>query len=68
MPGEATAGDRVIIVNDVLATQLFGESDPIDKSIDVNGQPFKVLGVYHYEASFLSGGNMPAVSHEPAIL
>jgi putative ABC transport system permease protein len=57
MPSEATAGDRVIIVNDVLATQLFGESDPIDKTIDVNGQPFKVLGVYHYEASFLSGGN-----------
>jgi putative ABC transport system permease protein len=56
-PSEATAGDRVVIVNDVLATQLFGESDPIDKTIDVNGQPFKVLGVYHYEASFLSGGN-----------
>ncbi len=56
-PNEATAGDRVIIVNDVLATQLFGESDPIEKTIDVNGQPFKVLGIYHYEASFLSGGN-----------
>ena len=56
-PNEATAGDRVIIVNDVLATQLFGESDPIEKMIDVNGQPFRVLGIYHYEASFLSGGN-----------
>jgi putative ABC transport system permease protein len=54
---EATAGDRVIVINDELATQLFGESDPLDKTIDVNGQPFQVLGIYHYQASFLSGGN-----------
>ena len=54
---EATSGDRVAVINDVLATQLFGDSDPLDKSIDVAGQPFKVLGIYHYEASFLSGGN-----------
>ncbi|MEP6618651.1 MAG: ABC transporter permease [bacterium] len=56
---EATAGDRVVVINDELATELFGESDPIDKDIDVGGQPFKVLGVYHYEASFLAGGNKP---------
>ncbi|MFL5607408.1 MAG: ABC transporter permease [Gemmatimonadaceae bacterium] len=56
---EATAGDRVVIVNDELATRLFGESDPMDKSIDLGGVPFKVLGVYHYQASFLAGGNKP---------
>ena len=55
--GEATSGDRVAVINDVLATQLFGESDPLDKTIGIGGQPFKVLGIYHYEASFLSGGN-----------
>ena len=54
---EAASGQRVAVINDVLATQLFGESDPLDKMIDVGGQPFKVLGIYHYEASFLSGGN-----------
>jgi putative ABC transport system permease protein len=54
---EAIAGDRVVVVNDQLATQLFGESDPMDKTIDLGGVPFKVLGVYHYQASFLSGGN-----------
>jgi putative ABC transport system permease protein len=54
---EATTGDRVVIVNDEMATQLFGESDPMDKTIDLGGVPFKVLGVYHYQASFLSGGN-----------
>ena len=58
-PAEATAGDRVVIVNDELATRLFGESDPVDKTIDLGGVPLKVLGVYHYKASFLSGGNQP---------
>jgi putative ABC transport system permease protein len=54
---EAAAGDRVVVINDVLATQLFGDSDPLDKQVELNGQPFRVLGIYHYEASFLSGGN-----------
>ena len=54
---EATSGDRVVVINDVLATQLFGESDPLDKQVELGGQPFRVLGIYHYEASFLSGGN-----------
>ena len=44
---------RVVIVNEKMATQLFADSDPIDKSVDVNGVPFRVIGVYHYTASFL---------------
>ena len=44
---------RVVIVNEKMVTQLFGDSDPLDKSIDVNGVPFQVIGVYHYTASFL---------------
>ncbi len=56
---EAMAGTRVVIVNDELATQLFGESDPMDKRIEVGGVPFTVIGVYHYQASFLAGGNKP---------
>jgi putative ABC transport system permease protein len=56
---EASAGDRVVVINDELATELFGESDPMDKTIDLGGVPFQVIGIYHYEASFLSGGNKP---------
>ncbi len=56
---EATAGDRVVVVNDELAKQLFGDSDPLDKYVSISGSPFLVLGVYHSEASFLSGGNKP---------
>ena len=47
------------MINDELAKQLFGESDPLDKMIELGDVPFKVLGIYHYEASFLSGGNKP---------
>jgi putative ABC transport system permease protein len=54
---EAASGERVAVINDVLATQLFGDSDPLDKTFEIAGQPFMVLGIYHYEASFLSGGN-----------
>ena len=57
--GEAAAGDRVVIVNEEMAKQLFGESDPVDKSINIGGEPFHVLGLYHYKASFLGGGDSP---------
>jgi putative ABC transport system permease protein len=56
---EELNGDHVIIINDEMATKLFGESDPLDKEIMVGGSPFKVIGIYHYQASFLSGGNRP---------
>jgi putative ABC transport system permease protein len=56
---EELNGDRVVIVNDEMATRLFGDSDPIDKLVSIGGVPFTVIGVYHYEASFLTGGNRP---------
>jgi len=50
---EHQTASRVVIVNEKMATQLFGDSDPIDKMVDVNGVPFRVIGIYHYTASFL---------------
>jgi putative ABC transport system permease protein len=58
-PAEAKAGDRVVVINDELAKGLFGESDPLDKTIQLGDQPFHVLGIYHYKASFLAGGDSP---------
>ncbi|MDB4885878.1 MAG: putative rane protein [Gemmatimonadetes bacterium] len=58
-PNEARAGDRVVVVSEELAKGLFGDSDPVDKSVNLGGQPFRVLGVYHYKASFLGGGDSP---------
>jgi putative ABC transport system permease protein len=42
---------RVVVVNEKLAQSLFGESDPLDKSITIDGVPFTVVGIYHYTAS-----------------
>jgi putative ABC transport system permease protein len=56
---EANTGEPVVVINDELATQLFGESDPLEKTIQIGEVPFRVLGIYHYQASFLSGGNKP---------
>jgi putative ABC transport system permease protein len=56
---EEANGDKVVIINDEMATKLFGDSDPLDKQVMIGGVPFTVIGLYHYQASFLSGGNRP---------
>jgi putative ABC transport system permease protein len=48
---ENTTGAKVMLVNDKLAEQLFGQSDPIDKMIMVDDVQFRVIGFYHYTAS-----------------
>ena len=50
---ESDAGARVVVINDKLAERLFGDADPMDKVLQVNGNQFTVIGVYHYTASFL---------------
>jgi putative ABC transport system permease protein len=43
---------RVVIINEKLAEKLFGDSDPIDKEVEVNsGVRLRVIGIYHYTAS-----------------
>lgn len=54
---EANAGDRVIVIDSIMADHLFGNSDPIDKQILVRGEPFRVIGIYHSAASFLAGSD-----------
>jgi putative ABC transport system permease protein len=56
---EGWNGSRVVVINDEMAKRLFGESDPLDKQILIAGNAFRVIGVYHYKASFLAGGNRP---------
>ena len=48
---EHDGGAPVIILNVKLAENLFGESDPMGKSVVVNGMPMRVIGIYHYTAS-----------------
>jgi putative ABC transport system permease protein len=56
---EATAGQRVVVVNKLMAERLFGDSDPLGKTVMFNGSPFEVIGVYQDQASFLQGGERP---------
>jgi putative ABC transport system permease protein len=66
-PGRAFTGaevrnaSRVAVVNTIMAERLFGDSDPMGKSITLNGSPFEVIGVYKDNSSFLSGGDQPKV-------
>ncbi len=50
---EHDAGQPVVLVNDTLRAQLFGQSEPIGKQIQISGQQFTVIGVYHPKAGFL---------------
>jgi putative ABC transport system permease protein len=48
---ENATGAKVVLVNDKLAEQLFGTSEPVDKVIKIDDVEFTVIGFYHYTAS-----------------
>jgi len=62
---EARNAARVVVINEKMAEQLFGESDPLDKEIQINGVPFQVIGIYHYAASFLGKPGSTASGDSP---
>ena len=62
---EAENAANVAVINDFLAEKLFGDSDPMDKEIFINGTRFIVIGIYHHIGAPMgspvsgSGGNSP---------
>jgi putative ABC transport system permease protein len=58
---ENRRAERVVVLSTVAAEQLFGEGDPLEKTVTLNGVPFRVIGVYVDRSSFLSGANRPKV-------
>ena len=54
---EHDGGALVVVINDSLASNLFGDSDPINKEVQVDGKPFSVIGVFHTKAGFLKSMN-----------
>ncbi len=50
---EHDAAAMVVLVNDSLKSQLFGDSDPIGKVVTLSGTPLTVIGVFHTKAGFL---------------
>ena len=56
---EARTGARVAVISTLMAERLFGEVDPIGRTISMNDVPFEVIGVFKDNSSFLSGGERP---------
>ncbi|MCA0376651.1 MAG: ABC transporter permease [Gemmatimonadetes bacterium] len=56
---EARTGARVAVITALMAERVFGDSDPLGKTILLNSVPFEVIGIYKDNASFLSGGDRP---------
>lgn len=50
---ESRGGSNVCVIGYDVADGLFPSASPIDKSVIINGQPFKVLGVISRQGSFL---------------
>jgi putative ABC transport system permease protein len=50
---ESRGGANVIVIGYDVADALFPSEDPIDKSVLINGQEFKVIGVNTRQGTFL---------------
>ena len=50
---ESRGGANVIVIGYDVADALFPSENPIDKSVVINGQPFKVIGVNTRQGTFL---------------
>ena len=50
---ESRGGSQVCVIGYDVADALFPSNSPIDKSVQINGQPFKVVGVISRQGSFL---------------
>jgi len=50
---------------DKLAEKLFPGSEPMEKTIDISGVPFRVLGIYHNVGSFLGKPSSASAGNDP---
>ncbi|HVD60206.1 MAG TPA: ABC transporter permease [Gemmatimonadaceae bacterium] len=62
---ENLTGARVVVINDKLAERLFPATDPLEKTITLAGEPFRVLGIYHNVGSFLGKPNSASAGNDP---
>ena len=56
---EDNNASRVVVINQKLAERLFGESDPLGKSITIRETPFEVIGIYASGSTFMGDGERP---------
>jgi putative ABC transport system permease protein len=62
---EEVTGASVVIINEEMAKRLFKDSEPLDKTIDIEGKPFKVIGLYHNVGSFLGKPSSSTSGSDP---
>jgi putative ABC transport system permease protein len=51
----------VVVVNDKLASQLFGNRDPLGRRVKIAGLPYDVIGVYNPPTGLFGEGDQPEV-------
>ncbi len=52
---DVRAGTRVLLIGQTVARQLFGEEDPIGKTVRIKNSPFQVLGILAVKGQSLDG-------------
>jgi putative ABC transport system permease protein len=52
---EVVAGSRVVILGATVKEELFPSTDPVGKLVDINGQPFTVIGHVEAQGGSLTG-------------
>ena len=56
---ENANASQVLIVNTKMRDELFGELEPLGRTVMVNGSPFQVIGVYEPVANVFAGTSDP---------
>ena len=54
LPGDVARSNRVVVLSIDLSNKVFGEIDPVGKTVRLGGQPFQVVGVYRQKPNFFS--------------
>ncbi|HLL47033.1 MAG TPA: ABC transporter permease [Longimicrobiaceae bacterium] len=54
LPDDVARSNRVVVLSIDLAKKVFGEIDPVGKSVRLRGEPFQVVGVYRQKPNFFS--------------
>jgi putative ABC transport system permease protein len=62
---ELTGSAKVLIIGQTVATQLFGDADPLDQTVRIKNVPFTVIGVLSKKGQSMLGQDQDDVSMVP---
>ncbi len=60
-----TKRDRVAVIGSTVATELFGDENPVGQNIRINNQPFKIIGLLESKGSSSMGRDQDDVVYIP---